>query len=562
MVNPRHKKALFYLELCYRLMKMNKENLAKESIKEADQYLAEDEFAKAIALYKIALLLMPDNQEAKVKILQAQEKEALANQSLELMLHLEAAREYHNKKDYFNAVQEWSKALMIQPENEEAKEGLKTDKALLEQQLLQEKINELISKGIDLFLEKKYNDAETVFLEVIRLDYQNKVALEYLQKIKEMKDLLNQKSISEAEAEKHFQLGVKYFNLAQYQEALQEFDLTLEIIPDHSQALYYKEKTLLMIKKMQEKEEADRNEQIQKLLQEGIDLYQLGEYPSSIMTFKKVLELDPENVYAKEYLKLAEQALQLQKEAVLDPHSPYYPIIKNLEIKGKEYLDKKEYDVALKYFNEIKDLFPLNQLANQYILKITYRTEPERVKKIVDSHYQAGIRYYQNKDYLRALYELELVNSIEPNYPELQKYLAWAKKPPGLYDKEIAQSFNKGLYYFSQKKYEEAIKEWKRSIELDKSPLSNKYLAKSLLNITKAEYRMKAEKGELTLTQIETQSQEKSKKVNKHYYMGLAYYTGGDYQKALSEWQEVLRIEPNHSLTLKNVAKLKNLMSH
>lgn len=558
MINPRHLKAIYYLELCYRMLKqdLNKEEVAREAINDADRFLEEEEFTKAIALYKIALLLEPDNYEAKMKLIQAQEKEIEANQNLELLMRLQAAREYHDKNEYLFAVQEWSKALLLDPENLEAREGLQIDQGLLRQSQLQEKIYEMISKGIDFFLNKEYYQAKDVFNQVLELDNNNEVALEYLSKIKDVLNILKQKKLQIDEAEKHFILGVDFFNKKKYENALEEFDFTLSLIPAYQEALDYRKRTLKMLRILSEKEAAKNNKLIQELLLQGIQFYQMSDFENAIYNFKKVLELE-HNEYAKEYLRLSEEALRLQKQSVLNEDSPYYPIIKNLELKGKENLQKKNYNISMRYFKEIKELFPLNKEANIYILKIMYFTEPEKVQAIIKRHFENGVKFYKGKKYQRALYEFDLINNIDPGYPRLKKYLNLARRPPSVYNKMIKKHFNKGLLSFSKKQYKKAIEEWRRAVELDKSPLTNKYLAKSLANIAKAKFRLDALSGKTTDLKVSFKSREKLKKINKHYYMGVAYYTSGNYNKALKEWEAVLKLNSNHLLALKNLEKVK-----
>ncbi len=560
MINPRHERAIHYIKLSYNLCKelMNKIQASKEMVVEANKYMQEEEFAKAVALYKLALLLNPGNETAKLKIVEAQKSEMEYNKNLELMLHLQAAREYHNKAKYLEAIQEWSKALMIDPDNVEAKEGLARDKELLRLQQLRQKIDALISRGIDYYVNRKYYEAKDMFLEVLKLEPNNKTAKEYLEKIeKALAELARLKSI-EDEAEKHFILGLNYFNKKEYESALEEFNITLEIKPDHQKAIEYKNKVLEILKKLKEKQEKEKYTLIQKLLAEGIKYYQLGEYELAIEKFKKVLELDPENKYAKEYLRLAIQALQLQKESEITEDSPYYVIVKNLEKEGLKYLDKNEYQFALHYFKQIKELFPLNKMANRYILKIMYKTDREKVKEILDTHFKNGKDYYDNKNYIRALYEFELVKEIDPSYPQINKYIRLARRPPSVYAKEIKKHYNMGLYYYSKKDYEKAIAEWRKAIELDKSPLSNKYIGDCLSNIAKAEYRLRAAKGKLIAK--ETVAKEESKRqrtIKKHFYLGVAHYTSGNYKEALKEWQQVLKLDPYHPQALKNIEKCK-----
>jgi len=559
MINPRHEKALYYLELCYKFLEPEEEE-AEEIIEEADRLVKEEEFTKAIALYKIAILLQPDNQEAQMKLIEAQRKERIAMQNLELMLHLQAGREYHNKKKYVEAIQEWSKALLIDPDNEEANKMLAIDKDLLRKQRLQQKLNEMIAKGIEQYDNQFYLDSKATFQKVIKMDPGNNTAEEYLRKIADMLEKMKQAKLRENEAEKHFMLGVDYFNKKQYEKALDEFDFTLNIIPTHQGAIDYKKRTLEILKKLELEKQRKRNELIQRLLMEGIQLYQMSEFENAIYNFKKVLQLDPENQYALEYLKLSEEALRLQRQSKINEDSPYYPIIKNLEIQGKKNIKQKKYSLALHFFSEIKDLFPLNKEANKYILQIKMQTDPEEVRRILDKNFARGKQYYNKKNYQRALYEFDLIKSIDPAYPEINKYYKLAKNPPSLYGKQIESHFNKGLYYFAQKQYESAIKEWRKTIELDKNPLTNKYLAKSLANISKAQFRLDAAQGKITYARTTKVSAEKQQKINKHYYMGVAHYTEGNYEKALQEFRAVLKLDPNHTLALKNIEKVKRRM--
>jgi cytochrome c-type biogenesis protein CcmH/NrfG len=39
--------------------------------------------------------------------------------------------------------------------------------------------------------------------------------------------------------------------------------------------------------------------------------------------------------------------------------------------------------------------------------------------------------------------------------------------------------------------------------------------------------------------------------------MGVAYYTQGDYKKAIQEWQLVLQQDPNNALAINNIQKAR-----
>ncbi len=558
MINPRHKKAIYYLNLCYKFLEknLNKKQVAVETKKEADKYLEEEQFTQAVALYKITILLNPEDEDAKIKLISTQSKVAKENKNLELSLHLQAAREYHEKKEYLLAIQEWSKALLIAPDNLEAQNGLKKDKRLLELQRLQEKINELIAKGIDSFVNKKYYQAKDYFSAVLNLDSNNETAIEYLKKIEYELNILNKKNLARQEALRHLEMAKLYFKQKKYKDSLTEVNLTLDILKDNQEAIELKQKILEMLRKQKEQEMKNNAAMIQKLLQEGIKNYRFGEYEFAIDKFEEVLKLDPENKYAKEYLKMAREALLLQSQSEINDDSPYYLIVKNLEQQGLENLKIKNYNIALKYFKQILDLFPLNKRANILILKTLYKTAPVKVENILAEHYKNGLNYYNKKNYNKALYEFETVKEVNDKYKKVNKYIKLCKNPPSVNEKKLKRHYNKGLYYYSLGKYDEAIKEWQQVISIDKSPLSNKYLGQALSNISKAEFRKRLKGGKgISLAQVEKKSSANQRNIQKHYYMGVAYYTSGDYKNALKEWKMVLRLNPNHTLALKNIKK-------
>ncbi len=560
MINPRHKKAIYYLELCYKLLqkKINKKEVAKETKKEADKYLQEEEFTKAVALYKITILLNPDDEDAKLKLLETEKKLEIANRKLELNLHLQAAREYHQKEKYLLAIQEWSKALIIDPKNKEAKEGLKLDKKLLAEQQRKEKINSLISKGIDQFINMKFTEAKETFLQVLSLDKNNPTAKKYLKKIEKELQKEKEKELMIAEALKHLKLAKFYYNKKRYNDALNEVNITLEVLPDNKEAQELKKKILLQLQKLKELEIKKNQLLAEKLLQEGIKNYKLGEYNLAIDNFNEVLKIDKDNIYAKEYIKLAREALLLQAQSVLNEDSPYYVIIKNLEEKGIKNLKRKNYNIAIQYFKQILELFPLNKNAQILYLKALYKLEPQKVKDILEKHYEKGIKLYKQKNYQKAIYEFSIVEKINSRYKKVKQYIYQCKHPTSLYEKQLKKHFNLGLYYYSKKKYKKAIEEWEKVVNIDKSPLSNKYLGDALANISKAKFRLKGANGKtVSLNEIERKSNKNYKLIQKHYYMGVAYYSSGDYKKALHEWQTVLKYDPTHALALKNIKKCK-----
>ena len=48
--------------------------------------------------------------------------------------------------------------------------------------------------------------------------------------------------------------------------------------------------------------------------------------------------------------------------------------------------------------------------------------------------------------------------------------------------------------------------------------------------------------------------------IKSHYQKGLKFYSMGQYEKAIMEWEKVLELAPTHKMALKNIEKAKKMM--
>jgi len=58
----------------------------------------------------------------------------------------------------------------------------------------------------------------------------------------------------------------------------------------------------------------------------------------------------------------------------------------------------------------------------------------------------------------------------------------------------------------------------------------------------------------------ETSKQAKTKEMKKHYIRATTYYKKGMYKEAISEWENVLKIDPNHKQSKELIEKTKKKM--
>ena len=98
--------------------------------------------------------------------------------------------------------------------------------------------------------------------------------------------------------------------------------------------------------------------------QNGIKFYKRGLYDKATEEFEKTLKLDPANAEAKDYLlKLKNQQGQ---EKIVDGKLSKDAPIRDLYEEGKRLYQKHNYEEAIKVFNKILELKPIDDFASYY----------------------------------------------------------------------------------------------------------------------------------------------------------------------------------------------------
>ncbi len=233
----------------------------------------------------------------------------------------------------------------------------------------------------------------------------------------------------------------------------------------------------------------------------GIELYKNKEYAGAITEFKKVLNVNPADKVAIDYMALA-----------------YFD-------KGRQSFENKaypqatkEFETSLKYNKDCSD-------CRKYIDRI----QKQRVANVR----QDAIALYNQKKYKEAIVKFEAVAKKSPKDSQVNGYLAKAHFEQGLvlfgkedylaardefktslrYDKNCGQCekniqkceatykeahYDKGLAYFGDQKLADAIREWESVSALDpnyKDVNKNLTKAKTLLERLESIKRSKTEEN-------------------------------------------------------------------
>jgi len=209
-------------------------------------------------------------------------------------------------------------------------------------------LDELNDKGLDLMHNEKYEEAISIFDEIIEKDpsyiyaYSNK--------------------------------GLVLENLERYDEALESFDKVLEIDPNYVIALYNKGLLLNDLERYREaipyldRALAVEPDAIDALTEKGYSLLSLKNYEDAISYFDKVLLIEPGDIDALFY-----KGFSLADLGRYDEGISYYDLVLEQDPKDVVTLNNKgyalyrlgEYDEALVYLNDALEIDPDYKLAQE-----------------------------------------------------------------------------------------------------------------------------------------------------------------------------------------------------
>lgn len=202
----------------------------------------------------------------------------------------------------------------------------------------------------------------------------------------------------------------------------------------------------------------------------GIELYENKEYTAAIAEFDKVLNVNPADQTARNYMSMAyrEKGRQsFEKKAyakaekefetalIYDQNCPdCQTYLKQIQEQSREGLrqdaialyDKKKFKEAIAKFETVAKNNPDDKQVREYLSK---------------AHFQQGLQQFGKEDYLAARNEFQTALQYDPDCDQCQQNI---QKSEDTY-KEV--HYEKGLAYFGDQKLAEAIQEWEAVSAID-----------------------------------------------------------------------------------------------
>ena len=317
-------------------------------------------------------------------------------------------------------------------------------------------------------------------------------------------------------------------------EAERDYNIILKMDPENVLALEGQKNIRNVIKETQvDKNRKKMSEAVRQLWEEAVEADKQKAFVKARELFSEILEFDPNHTGALTYI--AEIDNQMAK---VDANQ-----LNQVFLTAKELFDQEKYKEAIQYFEAVLKASPKRQDVQDYIKECNDKIKNEKehkhqenifseqktVKEELNSKYNNALRYFNGGNYQKALDGLETAYDIADKYQfaetkyAVERYMLIAK------EKLSDQYYRTGLDYFQASKFDEALENYRKSLQYN----SNNTL-------TKTEFDR--------LNSIMAQ---------RFYEDGMRFYTTGDIDKARENFKVSLTYKPDKEESRRALERLK-----
>ena len=368
--NPDYAPAKYRLKALHPLVR----NDIKQMLLKGKHYLNEGQESIAEKIFQKILLIDKENNQARdllAKIHRSKRKEAEE--------YFYRGLGYYSQRNLTNAQEQFEKALQIDSSYQEVKVYLDEIQRKNNQKLA--KVDSLLNQSHELEKKKHFTRALDDYLRVLDLDHDNqdaKAAVLRLNKfvkkqdtsyLKKSRAALRRKDFATAEryVNRILRISPKNRNARRLKNQIDQAKITLfnefvdkgdaQLQAQHLRAALdnYQKARLIFPrnKKLNKTVEMVKNKiELEKNLKAGIFAFNSQKYNQAIGYFTRVLDAQPANEIAANYLKASREKIAGK--------------VKSLLQKGIEMYSKEDYQDAIQIFSNLLKLDPGNSIAREY----------------------------------------------------------------------------------------------------------------------------------------------------------------------------------------------------
>ena len=539
---------------------------------ETDYNKGERSAKDGIKYYNEARVIEPSNPELKpleayiasVQELMLQHKD-YAKENAETQRRARELKELAQKemrnKNYETALGLWREVLKLISSDVDARDGETACLLAMENRLVFERMMGFMNNGKRLYGEKDFVAAKFQFAQVLNIENNNREAKKYIRLIDEELEKQGDEQQRRIQAEASYVAGIRNVTAEQFDQAVDDFTYCLTLVENYKDARERLAAIDALRKRADEKSKRDRMLIAEQAFAEGLTLFNASNYRGAIPLFEKVLSVDPDNRQAAELIRRSTAALIQLEEEVVDQYSPYYDIVNSLIVSGRALLNKGDYVGSKKKWEQILNLFPKNKIAMENLLRCNALSDVPAFMAYAKQVVNSAEEDMKKNDYQKAFEKFELIYSLNPDYPNINRLLTRARDAlaqrnvVNVTDADraaIGTRLQNAVALYQQggeENYRRALAEYRWILERDPDN------TQASIGQNRIESQLRIGGGARPNAAAARFTPEQRQMINSLYNSGVNYYVNNNFQKAIDEWRRVLAIDPNHEKAKNNIKR-------
>lgn len=390
-------------------------------------------------------------------------------------------------------------------------------------------------KGIDNF------DKESYFSDIQVLEQIATAKSQASQVQKEAQSISKENSQDLAAKQRNFDQLIKEadtnYQRGEYQMALIKYQDAKNLFPDRAYPIDRVAELQDLVKALEnaEKQKAELEEKYKNAIARGNEFFDQKQYSDAKPKYQEALQYKPGDVFSSRRINEIDQLL-----AQLEKQKQYKDLIDQAD---KNYLSKN-YDQALSYYNQAKQVLPEENYPDSQISRINLEKQEQakldQLEKDFNQIMQTAGTSAQQKDYLQALNLYKKALELKPNNQLTQDKIAEMNK--AIVDVE------------NEKKYLQAIQ------------LADQALASNDLERAKIQYQ-----EAIRFKGAETYPKNKLAEIsvseaNEIKFEGLVSqaekaFSDNNFDEALNSFNQALAIKPQDKAVLKRIDDIQTILN-
>ncbi len=285
----------------------------------------------------------------------------------------------------------------------------------------------LAFQGILYYMNRRYGEALKAWKEAEQISAENFKVTVYIQRVEQF-----YQETAQSEAETHRKKAIAAFEAGNSEESLQHWRKVLEYEPRDEQAQ-------LEISKLGEVISKKNNQSvIGEYYDRGWSLFQEEKYVESLVEWKKIVEIDPGNEVALDYIaKIEKLGIAAPAGVSASPaQKSGGPVVSTSPAVSRSSI-----------------IPPVAPLSAPPVLKAG----------AAPVNYDDGIAYFNNGKFLKAV---EFFDQLYRNNPEDQKAKEWLDNSIKIQNEKADKHYQQGLMSYSLGNVDDAIKEWRSALDV------------------------------------------------------------------------------------------------